>query len=56
MGDKSPMVVHHLATMNPECMLYYVKKKYRVYFVPDTFDQAKKEGFAPCSHGISELT
>ena len=46
------MVVHHLAAMKPECMLYYVKKKDRVYFVPDTFDQAEKEGFVQCSHCI----
>ena len=26
------------------------EKKDRVYFVPDTFDQAEKEGFVQCSH------
>lgn len=56
MGDKSGMVVHHLAVMKPECMLYYVKKENRVYFVPDTFDQAEKEGFTPCSHCIGKST
>ena len=43
MGDKSGMVVHHLAVMKPECMIYYVKMENRVYFVPDTFDQAEKK-------------
>ncbi len=56
MGDKSGMVVHHLAVMKPECMIYYVKMENRVYFVPDTFDQAKKEGFDPCSHCIGKPT
>ena len=54
MGDKSGMVVHHLTVMKPECMIYYVKKENRVYFVPDTFDQAEKEGFDPCSHCIGK--
>jgi len=26
------------------------------YFVPDTIDQAEKEGFAPCSHCIGKAT
>ena len=46
MGDKASMIAHHLAKMSPECRIYYVKKENRIYFVPDTLDQAKKEGFA----------
>ncbi|MCH9657452.1 hypothetical protein K0U27_01940 [archaeon] len=56
MGDKSDMTVHHLAEVQSECMLYYVKKKDMVYFVPDTLDQAEKEGFVPCSHCIGKMT
>jgi len=56
MGDKSGMTVHHLAMKKHECKIYYVKKKDQFYFVPDTFDQAEKEGFAPCSHCIGKLT
>ena len=56
MGDKSCMTVHHLDAMKPECMLYHVKKKDRVYFVPDAFNQAEKEGFVQCNHCIGELT
>ena len=48
MGDKASMTVHHLARMSPECRIYDVKKENRVYFVPDTLDQAKKEGFVKC--------
>ena len=48
MGDKASMIVHHLAMMSPECRIYDVKKENRIYFVPDTIDQAKKEGFATC--------
>jgi len=48
MGDKASMIVHHLAMMSPDCRIYHVKKENRIYFVPDTLDQAKKEGFVRC--------
>jgi len=54
MGDKSGMTVHHLAIKKHECKIYYVKKKDRYYFVPDTLDCAKKEGFSPCKHCIDK--
>ena len=49
------MIVHHLAAMKPESMLYYVKKKDRIYFIPDVFGQAEEEGFTPCSHCIGKI-
>jgi hypothetical protein len=52
LGNKSGMVVHHLAVMTEGCNIYEVKKGDRHYFVPDTLDQAKKEGFDPCMHCI----
>jgi hypothetical protein len=48
MGDKTSMIVHHLAKISPECRIYDVKKENMIYFVPDTIDQAKKEGFVKC--------
>ena len=55
MGDKSCMIVHHLAVMKYECKIYYVKKKDQSYFVPDTLDQAEKDGFVSCSHCIDNI-
>ena len=54
MGDKLGMTVHHLAMKKYECKIYYVKKKDQSYFVPDTLDCAKKEGFSPCDHCIGK--
>jgi hypothetical protein len=50
MGDKSSMIVHHLAMISQDCRIYYIKKEARLYFVPDTLDQARKENFVPCRH------
>ncbi len=50
LGDKLNMIVHHLAVMTPECKIRDVVKKNRYYFIPDTFEQAKKEGFSSCEH------
>jgi len=50
MGDKSSMVVHHLAMMSTDCKIHDVEKTNMHYFVPDMLDQAKKENFVPCRH------
>jgi len=50
LGDKSKMIVHHLAVMKNECNIFDVKIKDRFYFVPDMLEQAKKEGFSPCKY------
>ena len=50
LGNKSKMIVHHLAVMKNECNIFDVKIRDRVYFVPDMLEQAKKEGFSPCKH------
>ncbi len=50
LGNKSNMIVHHLATMMPNCGIYYVKKEDKIYFIPDTIEQAIKEKFTPCQH------
>ena len=54
LGNKSNMIVHHLAVMKPECRIYDVRIGDRVYFVPDTLDQARKEGFVPCKYCVDK--
>ena len=54
MGERLGMTVHHLATMKHECGIYNVKKKDSSYFIPDTLECAKKEGFSPCDHCINK--
>jgi len=55
-GKKSNMIVHHLAEMKPECKIHPVNKEDRVYFTPDTLENAKGKGFTPCKHCIDEST
>jgi len=52
LGNKSDMTVHDLSVMKTECNIYGVKKGNKHYFVPDTLEQVKKEGFTPCKHCI----
>ena len=52
LGNKSDMIVHHLATMGHDCKIYYVKKEDKIFFMPDTLDQATKEKFTPCQYCI----
>lgn len=52
MGNKSNMIVHHLAMMKQECDIYNVEKKDRQYFTPDTVNQAIKEKFTLCKYCI----
>jgi len=50
LGNKFDMIVHHLSVMTQECNIYEIKKQDSFYFVPDTLDQARKEGFDPCKY------
>ena len=50
LGNKSDRIVHHLATMVPNCRIYYVKKEDKTYFVPDILEEAIKEKFTPCPY------
>jgi hypothetical protein len=50
LGNTSDMVVHHLATMKKECKIYYIKKDNKVYFTPDTLEQAINQKFVVCLH------
>ena len=49
-GKKSDMIVHHLAERKPECEINFVKKEDRVYFTPDTLENARKKGFTSCRY------
>jgi hypothetical protein len=48
LGDKSSMIVHHLAVMREECNIHEIRIKDKQYFNPDSIDEAKKHGFSPC--------
>ncbi len=52
LGDKSANVVHHLGTMTGECNIYEIKKINKIYFVPDTIQQALDEKFTQCKFCI----
>jgi hypothetical protein len=52
LGNKSDLIVHHLAVMTPKCRIYEIVIGDRVYFTPDTLDQARKEGFTSCKNCI----
>lgn len=48
LGDTANNVVHHLANKKSECSIYSMKMKNRVYFTPDTLENAKSKNFVPC--------
>ncbi len=52
LGDLKTKTVHHLANMKDECKIVEIKPKYKKYFIPDTIDQAHKEGFSNCSYCV----
>lgn len=52
LGDSQKHLVHHLANMKSACGIYYIGKKDRKYFEPDSLEQAKKEGFHSCKKCI----
>jgi hypothetical protein len=52
LGNKSDMTVHHLAVMTSDCRIVEIKKQDKVYFVPDTLEQAITEKFSKCKNCI----
>lgn len=52
LGDAKKKTVHHLGNMTSSCGIYYIGKKDRKYFEPDTLQQALKEGFHSCKKCI----
>ncbi len=48
------MIVHHLEMMKPECKIYYIKKEDRIYFTPDSIENAKGKGFVLCKYCIKQ--
>ena len=52
LGNKSDMTVHHLAVMTSDCRIVEIKKQDKVYFVPDTIEQATTEKFSKCKNCI----
>lgn len=52
LGDLQSKVVHDLSNMKTECNIVNIKPKFKHYFIPDTVDEAEKEGFSHCTHCI----
>ena len=52
LGNKSDSQVHHLVAMTQDCKIFEIKKLDKVYFVPDTINQAITEKFTQCKHCI----
>ncbi len=52
LGNKPDGTVHHLATMTSECKIVEIKKLDKIYFAPDTLDQAIIEKFTQCNYCI----
>ena len=47
-GDKSQNIVHDLNLASKDCKIVSVKTTNKKYFVPDTLEQAHKEGYQDC--------
>lgn len=52
LGNRSDGSVHHLAAMTSDCKIVEIRKSDKVYFVPDTLEQAIIEKFTQCNHCI----
>jgi len=52
LGNKSDGIVHHLAVMTSDCKIVEIKKLDKVYFFPDTVEQAITEKFTQCKNCI----
>jgi hypothetical protein len=52
LGNKVDNRVHHLSAMTPNCRIVEIKKLDKIYFVPDTIDQATTEKFTQCKNCI----
>lgn len=52
LGNRSDNIVHHLAEMTPDCKIVQIKKSEKIYFTPDTLEEAIKEKFASCKYCI----
>jgi hypothetical protein len=52
LGNKSKKEVHDLDKTKPNCEIDKIKEEHKVYFNPDTLDQAHKDGYDNCAHCI----
>jgi hypothetical protein len=51
-GDNNRIVVHDLSNEKSECDISEIMIVHKRYFIPDTFEQAKSEGFINCEYCI----
>lgn len=49
-GDKKYMIVHDLSGEKPKCEISEIKLVHKRYFMPDTLEQAKSEGYEQCGY------
>lgn len=51
-AKKSDEIVHHLGALKKECSIYPVQKEDKVYFMPDSLENALSQKFTPCKYCI----
>ena len=49
-GDNNRRVVHDLSNEKSECDISEIMLVHKRYFIPDTLEQAKSEGFESCEY------
>lgn len=54
LGNSNTMQVHDLDHEKRNCQIAEIKVEHRVLFTPDTFAQAKREGYDPCDYCIGD--
>ncbi len=52
LGNQSDRIVHHLNAMTLDCRIVEIKKPDKIYFVPNTLEQAIIEKFTQCNNCI----
>ena len=51
-AKRSEGIVHHLATIKDDCKLHPIEKRDKVYFTPDSLENAISQKFIPCKYCI----
>lgn len=49
-GNKKNMIVHDLSNEKSECEISEIMLVHKRYFMPDTLEQAKSEGYTKCDY------
>lgn len=54
LGNKNTKEVHDLNNKKPNCQINEIKREHRIYFNPDTLDQAHRQGYDNCAWCIGD--